>query len=513
MLAVFDFEGTLTENEFWDQFPETLGTTASAMFGEKSFAEVTQERFQKIAGKNEEEFTAAANNLTLRPNVKRLFDALHEQGVTTAIVSGGFDFFVGKAAHRLNAAHWKANSVDFHDGKVNGIKGKLLDAKAKAEIVKQLQQEFNLTQMETVVVGDGANDLEMMQYAGLRIGFNAKPVVQEKASLMVDGNDAFALLEPMLEHKHSVEGKPKVLIAGKVSRPEFDEARINAAFYDALSYAQLLEKIPGYDVLVYRGSEKIDEPLLRAGKRLKMVVRPGVGLDHIDLQAAERLGIRVSNTPGASTESVAEYTLCLMLSLLRKIPQAHASTKKGEWRKNEFHGLELNGKTVGIVGLGRIGKSVAQKLQCFNAKVVAYDPYLNDREFATRNVTRKNTLEQLLVVSDVITIHTPLTEETKHLLNSSNLHFVKRGAYVINAARGEVVEQDALVDALKTGVLSGAALDVYVKEPLEKSELHELNNVLLLPHLGGSTLEATKRIAADIARQVNELELAAMVVV
>ncbi|MCX6768099.1 MAG: HAD-IB family phosphatase [Candidatus Micrarchaeota archaeon] len=506
MLAVFDVEGTVAEGEFWDQFTETRGTAAAAMNGEIGFRQVMEQRFNKIRGMKAVDFMERAEAVRPRPGAKKFFAMLRENGFETACVSGAFDFLVERIAREVGAGKWVANRPRVEKGRVTGFEEPLVDAQGKREFVEGLQQSMGFTKAETIVVGDGANDLEMMKAAGLGVAFNAKPVVAQEADVAVDGNSLEALAETIARYQAGMRQRHRVLVAGKLEKKGFEDAGINAAFYDSLDRKGLLEKIRDFHVLVYRGSEKIDAEVMDAAKKLRLIVRPGVGLDHIDLAAAEARGIRVVNTPTASTETVAEHAICLMLSLLRKIPQAHASTKAGKWEKNAFHGTQLAGKTVGIAGVGRIGRAVARRLKAFGVRLVGYDPYLHPEDFADVGVERMPSFAALLAQADVVTLHVPLTQETKNMLNAKTMASMKKGAYLVNVSRGKVVEEKALCDALEAGRLAGAALDVFPTEPLEKCALHGFDNVILTPHIAGSTAEAVRKISEETAARILEFE-------
>lgn len=510
MLAVFDVEGTVAEGEFWDEFPETRGTAAAAMAGNADFRQVMEQRFSKIRGMKAGEFMERAEAVRPRPGAKTFFAKLRENGFETAFASGGFDFLVQRIAAEVGAGHWIANRPRIENGTVAGFEEPLVDAAGKKQFVEKLQDSLGVTRAETVVVGDGANDLQMMDAAGLAVAFNAKPVVGGEADAAVDSPGLDALVKPLVEYKEKIAAKPRVLVAGRLDRQGFEEAGINAAFYPDLDRSRLLEKVGDFHVLVYRGSEKMDAEVINAAPKLRLIVRPGVGLDHIDLAAAGARGIRVINTPTASTETVAEHAICLMLSLLRKVPQAHASTKAGKWEKNAFHGTQLAGKTVGIVGVGRIGRAVARRLKGFGVRLAGYDPYLHPEDFNDAGIARMASLAALLAEADVVTFHVPLDAETNSMFNEKTLAFVKKGAYLVNVSRGKVVDENALCTALETGQLAGAALDVYPEEPLKKCRLHEFENVILTPHIAGSTGEAIRKISEEAAARINEFWAGAM---
>jgi len=266
----------------------------------------------------------------------------------------------------------------------------------------------------------------------------------------------------------------------------------------------LKEIIKDYDALIVRSATKVTKDIINASQKLKVIGRAGVGLDNVDLEAATQKGIIVMNTPAGNTISTAEHTMSMILALSRNIPQANASTKKGEWKRSKFMGVEIYNKTLGIVGLGRIGTEVAKRVLSFGMKVVAYDPFLS-REVAESLGVEVAELKDLLTRSDYITVHTPLTEETKHMISTKEFGLMKTGVRIINCARGGIIDEAALLNAVKEGKVSGAAIDVFEKEPLlPDSELLKLDNVITTPHLGASTEEAQVNVAIEVAEIVRD---------
>lgn len=266
----------------------------------------------------------------------------------------------------------------------------------------------------------------------------------------------------------------------------------------------LKEKIKDYDALIVRSATKVTAEVIEAAEKLKVIGRAGVGLDNVDLPAATKKGIIVMNTPGGNTISTAEHALSLILALSRNIAQANTSTKKGEWKRSKFMGVELYGKALGVVGFGRIGKEVAKRALSFGMRVLAYDPFLS-REVAESIGVEMVELKALLQQADYITVHTPLTDETKHMISVEAFALMKQGVRVVNCARGGIIDEAALAEAVKNGKVAGAALDVFEKEPLSaESELLNLDNVILTPHLGASTEEAQLNVAVEVAEIVRD---------
>jgi len=264
---------------------------------------------------------------------------------------------------------------------------------------------------------------------------------------------------------------------------------------------QLLEQIPAYDALIVRGRTKVTKDVLSKATALKVVGRAGVGVDNIDVNEATARKVLVVNAPSASTVSVAELAIGHMLSWCRFLPQADRSIKEGKWEKKQFEGHEIYGKTLGLIGSGRIGAEVAKRAQAFGMTVIAFDPYLPP-EVAQKISVALVDKERVLRQSDFISIHAALTPETRGMIGAKDFAMMKKSAVLVNCARGEIVQEAALAEALRTGVLAGAALDVFEKEPPAGSPLLSAPHVVFTPHLGASTHEAQTRAGAVIADQV-----------
>lgn len=302
----------------------------------------------------------------------------------------------------------------------------------------------------------------------------------------------------------------KVIVTERISDSgiAYLKEHVDVDFKLDLSRKELLNIIKDYDAIIVRSVTQVDRELMEKGEKLKVIGRAGNGVDNIDLDAATEKGIIVVNTPDGNTISAAEHTIGLMLAIARNIPQAHYGCLKGDFRRNNFKGVELNGKTVGIIGLGRIGSLVATRLASFNMRVIAFDPYIPDSRFEKFGV-EKVTLDELLEQSDFITIHTPKTEETKGIIGEKELKKVKKGVRMVNCARGGLYDEKALYKALKEGVVAAAAIDVFEVEPSYDREhqdfsnpLLELPNVVVTPHLGASTVEAQNNVGISVAKEV-----------
>ncbi|OGX43978.1 MAG: phosphoglycerate dehydrogenase [Omnitrophica WOR_2 bacterium RIFCSPLOWO2_12_FULL_51_8] len=266
----------------------------------------------------------------------------------------------------------------------------------------------------------------------------------------------------------------------------------------------LRQIIKDYEALIVRSATKVSKEVIAAAANLRVIGRAGVGLDNVDLEAATQKGIIVMNTPAGNTISTAEHTMSMILALSRNIPQANSSTRKGEWRRSKFMGVELYGKTLGIIGLGRIGSEVARRALSFGMKILAYDPFLS-RQVAEGLGIEVAELNDVLERADYITVHTPLTDETKHMISGAQFSRMKNGVRMINCARGGIIDEVALAEALKGGKVAGAAIDVFEKEPIDpESELLKLENVVVTPHLGASTEEAQVNVAIEVAQIVRD---------
>ncbi|MDQ3414162.1 MAG: phosphoglycerate dehydrogenase, partial [Verrucomicrobiota bacterium] len=304
-------------------------------------------------------------------------------------------------------------------------------------------------------------------------------------------------------------GALKVLIADSISTRGGEELGADGALEVVVrtgqSEAELVELIPAFSAIVVRSQTKVTARILQAGTRLKVVGRAGVGVDNVDVETATRCGVIVMNTPGGNTISTAEHAFSLLVSVARKIPQAHSNLQSGKWDRKQFEGTELYNKTLGIIGMGRIGSELSRRAIAFGMRVMAYDPYLSSTRARSLQVELVEEIDELLPLADFLTLHTPLTAETHHLLNGARLTKTKRGVRLINCARGGLIDEAALVEALASGQVAGAALDVFETEPLPAdSPLRGIPNLILTPHLGASTLEAQESVGIEIAQAIRD---------
>ena len=298
----------------------------------------------------------------------------------------------------------------------------------------------------------------------------------------------------------------KILVSDPISdqgiQQLYEAPEITVDKKTGLNEDQLCEIIGEYDALLVRSQTKVTARVMEAAKRLKVIGRAGVGVDNIDLEAATERGIVVINAPDGNTVSTCEHTFAMIMALARNIPQAYAKTVSGEWDRKSFVGVELRNKVLGIIGMGRIGSEVAKRAKAFGMEVIGYDPFLTE-ERAEKMGVRLASVEELVQQSDFITVHTPLTNETRHMINTEQFRKMKKGVRIINCARGGIIHEGALLQAIEDGIVAGAAFDVFEEEPPAKDHpfLHH-PKIIVTPHLGASTVEAQENVAVDVAEEV-----------
>lgn len=296
---------------------------------------------------------------------------------------------------------------------------------------------------------------------------------------------------------------PKILVADPIGAEgiELLQAHAEVDVKTGMKPPELLAVIGDYDALVVRSETKATKEVIEAAKKLKVIARAGIGVDNIDLDAATNAGIAVVNAPTGNTVAAAEHTMALMLALSRNVPFAQQSLKAGEWKRSQFMGIEVRNKTLGVCGLGRVGSEVAKRAQSFDMRLVGYDPFVAP-DYAKRMGIELLSLEELLAQSDFITLHTPLTDGTRHMISNKEVALLKPGARLINVARGELVDEQAILDGLDSGQLGGVALDVFAQEPPENTTLVGHPKVVVTPHLGASTEEAQREVSIEASEQV-----------
>jgi D-3-phosphoglycerate dehydrogenase len=300
---------------------------------------------------------------------------------------------------------------------------------------------------------------------------------------------------------------PKVLIADQIAQRGIDELSrddsLDVLVKTGQSENQLLDLIRDFSALIVRSETKVTAKILNAATRLRVIGRAGVGVDNVDVETATRRGIVVLNAPGGNTVSTAEHAFSLLLSVARKIPQADASVRSGNWKRKDFEGVELYNKTLGVIGMGRIGSELSRRAIAFGMRVLAYDPYLSPTRARSLQVELVDELDDLLASADFISLHSPLTDETRHIVDLARIQKMKHGVRIVNCARGGLIDEAALAQALQDRHVAAAALDVFETEPLPAdAPLRSAPNLILTPHLGASTAEAQESVGIEIAQSV-----------
>src|SRR3954447_12832420 len=300
---------------------------------------------------------------------------------------------------------------------------------------------------------------------------------------------------------------PKILIADSISQRGIDEmtrdGALDVSIQTGLSETDFIGIVPEFSGIVVRSQTKVTAPVVNAATQLRVIGRAGVGVDNVDVEAATRRGVIAMNAPGGNTISTAEHAFSLLLSVARKIPQADALLRGGKWDRKNLEGVELFNKTLGVIGMGRIGSELSRRAIAFGMRVLAFDPYLSASRARSLQVELVEEIDELLAAADFISLHTPLTAETRHILNAERLAKTKRGVRIINCARGGLIDEQALADAISSSHVAGAALDVFETEPLPAdSRLRKIPNLVLTPHLGASTAEAQESVGIEIAQSI-----------
>jgi D-3-phosphoglycerate dehydrogenase len=296
----------------------------------------------------------------------------------------------------------------------------------------------------------------------------------------------------------------KILITDKIHDvciSNLKSAGFEVDYKTMMKFDELLNSISNYNALIVRSATKVSSDIIEAGSNLEIIGRAGTGVDNIDVAAATRKGIIVMNTPGGNTISAAELAFAHIISLCRNLPQANRSMKNGNWDRKSFYGTELNGKTIGIIGLGQIGREVALRAKAFKMKVIAFDPVAS-KDWAASNWVDLVSLNELFAVSDIITLHVPHNDQTHHLINSETISQMKDGVKIVNCARGGIIDENAILNFIHSGKVSGLSLDVYENEPPIFGDLIAHPNVICTPHLGASTDDALENVATQISQQI-----------
>ncbi len=300
----------------------------------------------------------------------------------------------------------------------------------------------------------------------------------------------------------------KVIITDEISeqglKPILDDDRIQVDIRLGLSRDELHAAIGEYDAIITRSGTQVDRDLLEHATNLKIIARAGVGIDNVDVPAASEKGIIVVNAPFGNTNSAAEHSMAILLSMCRNVPEANSSLKSGEWKRAPFTGHELKHKTMGIIGLGKVGGRVALRARAFEMEVMVYDPYISEKR-ATDFGTRLVDLDELVANADVISVHTPLNDETRDLVTAEHFAAMKEGVLIVNCARGGIINEQAMLDALNSGKVAGSAFDVWSEEPPQDEVIKQLiahPRMIVTPHLGANTYEAQQNVAVDVSREI-----------
>ncbi len=300
----------------------------------------------------------------------------------------------------------------------------------------------------------------------------------------------------------------RVLVTDSISatglKDLYDHPNFSVEKKKGLSSEKLMEIIGDYDALIVRSQTQVTEELLQHAHKLQVIARAGVGIDNINVNAATKKGIIVVNAPGANTIAATEHTLAMMLALSRNIPQAHHITTRGEWKRSSFQGVELYKKTLGVIGMGRIGTEVAKRAKSFEMNIMGFDPYLTE-ERAEKLGIKKASMEEVAKKADFITLHTPLTGGTRNLINGEYLRTTKKGVRIINCARGGIINEEDLIQAINSGHVAGAALDVFHVEPPEQEGLFKHPQIIMTPHLAASTIEAQEKVAQEVSSEIIDI--------
>ncbi|MEM3361303.1 MAG: phosphoserine phosphatase SerB [Candidatus Bathyarchaeia archaeon] len=522
-LVVLDFEGVLVKGEYLLELAKMVGKcdiieelTKNGVEGRSDWRETLHRRIALLRGIEYEKCLEAARTLKLYPGACEFIDALRKFGnVKVGVVTGCFDIVVNPVKEKLGLDFAVTNKLVFNNGKLAGVE---LVVDANKDIhVECLAKRYGVKLENVIAMGDGANDASMISKAGLGIAFNPAPILTKYAKVVLNSerlDEALPIIKDFISKRHVEENvsekrlKPRVLICDPIDKEGvklFQMSGFEVLNKPGIAYEELKKEVANCDVLIVRSRTKVTKEIIDAGKNLKVVARAGAGVDNIDVEYAEKKGIKVICASDAVANSVAELTIGLILSLARQIPRADREMKNGKWIKNELEGWELRGKTLGIIGFGRIGQRVAQLAKAFGMRILVYDLNQPSENSLNELGAQLVSLEKLLSDSDVITLHVPLTNQTYHMIGKDEMERMKDGVYIVNTSRGLVVDEEALFEALKTGKIAGAALDVYEKEPPNSCLVVKLQNVVCTPHIGAQTVEAQKDASIDIASKIIQL--------
>ncbi|MGB9959018.1 MAG: phosphoserine phosphatase SerB [Candidatus Bathyarchaeales archaeon] len=521
-LVAIDFDGVLVKGEYLPELAKIVGKsgeiekiTKDGIEGRISWRESLKKRIELLKGVEYEKCVKAAENLEIREGAKEFLDSLRKLGkVKIGVITGCFDIAVNPVKEKLGLDFAVANKFIFNDGKLAGVE--IIVDTNKDEHMERIAKQYGIKMENVIAIGDGANDINMISKAALGIAFNSTPILKGYSKAVVHSerlDEALPVIEAFIrereEHENTLnlisKEKLKVLVCDPID-PEGVELLRKFGFEISvepeISKEDLKNKVAECNVLIVRSRTKVTKEIIDAGKNLKIIARAGAGVDNIDVEYAEKKGIRVVCAPEAVSAAVAELTIGLMLSLARQIPRAEHAMKEGKWIKGEIEGWELQGKTLGIVGFGRIGQKVAKLAKAFGMNIMICELNSAPEHLLKELDAEIVPLKEILRKSDIITFHVPLTQETYHMIGKKEIEQMKNGVYIINTSRGPIIDENALLEALKTGKIAGAALDVYEKEPPNDFTLMKLPNVVCTPHIGAQTVEAQKYASIIVAQKI-----------
>jgi len=521
-LVVLDFDNVLVKGEYLPELAKIVGKseeiekiTREGLEGRISWKEGLIKRIELLKGIEYEKCVKAAENLKLRQGAEEFLESLRKLGnVKVGVITGCFDIAVNPVKEKLGLDFAVANKLVFSNGRLVGAEI-IVDAN-KDEHMKQIAKQYGVKMENIIAIGDGANDINMITKAGLGIGFNPTQILKGYAKVNLHSErlyEALPLIESFIRKRQKQEStlnltpkeKLKVLVCDPID-PEGIELLKKFGFEvfaaPEISMEDLKSRVANCHVLIVRSRTKVTKEIIDAGKNLRIIARAGAGIDNIDLEYAEKKGIRVLCAPEAVATAVAELTIGLIISLARQIPRAEHAMRDGKWIKGEIEGWELQGKTIGIIGFGRIGQKVARLGKAFGMKIMVCELNSPSERLLKELDAELVPLEELLRKSDIITLHVPLSKETYHMIGAKEIQQMKDGVYIINTSRGSIIDEKALLEALKTGKVAGAALDVYEKEPPNDFSLMKTPNVICTPHIGAQTAEAQKYASIIVAQKI-----------
>ncbi|MCS7095735.1 MAG: phosphoserine phosphatase SerB [Nitrososphaerota archaeon] len=519
-LVVLDFEGVLVKGEYLLELAKIAGKqeiveklTRDGLEGRVNWNEAFGRRLELLRGIEYEKCIEATKALEFYPGAKEFVDSLRKLGnVKIGVITGCFDIVVNPIRERLALDFAVANKLIFEDGKLAGVE-LIVDANKDLHM-ECLAKRYGVKMEDVIAIGDGANDASMISKAALGIAFNPAPMLARYAKIAINAarlDETLPFIKEFIEKRqvNNVKiAKPKVLVCDSI---DFEGVELLQRFgfevinKPKISHEELKKEVAYCDVLIVRSRTKVTKDIIDAGEKLKVIARAGAGIDNIDVDYAEKKGIKVVCASEAVANAVAELTIGLILSIARQIPRADHAMKEGKWIKNEIEGWELRGKTIGIIGCGRIGQRVAQLAKAFGMTILISDMNCPPDSLIREVNAQLVPLDELLKRSDIITMHVPLTPQTHHMISMNEINLMKDGVYIINTSRGSVIDENALFEALKAGKVAGAALDVYEKEPPVDYSIIKLPNVVCTPHIGAQTAESQKRASMDIALKIVDL--------